>query len=269
MERMHRTEGGVSGEGAILSDRRGAPTESARLAHVRVVLVRTTHPGNIGAAARAMKTMGLARLVLVEPRRFPDPQADAMATGADDILAAATVCATLDEALAGTTLQIALTARRRELSHLALDAREAAQTAVSECERGQEVAVVFGTEMSGLANEEVIKCQRVAHIATNPQYSSLNLAAAVQVMAYELRVAAHGPAAASNERYEAATFEEIEGFYAHLERNLVRSGFLDPAHPRRLLERMRRLFGRTRLEKEEINLLRGMLSAWDGEGDRE
>jgi tRNA/rRNA methyltransferase len=238
-------------------------------ARVRVVLVRTTHPGNIGAAARAMKTMGLARLVLVDPRRFPDPQAEAMATGADDVLAAARVCATLGEALAETTLAIALTARRRELSPLALDARDAAGLAAAESARGGEVALVFGTEMSGLANNELMKCQRVAHIATSAAYSSLNLAAAVQVMAYELRVAAAGPVVPDNERFDAATVADIEGFYAHLERNLVASGYLDPANPGRLLERLRRLFGRTRLEREEIRLLRGILTAWDGEGDRQ
>jgi tRNA/rRNA methyltransferase len=236
---------------------------------VRVVLVRTTHPGNIGAAARAMKTMGLARLLLVRPLRFPDPQADAMATGAGDVLARARVCATLEQALAGTTLAIALTARRRELSPLALEAREAARLAAAESARGGEVAFVFGTEMSGLANDEVIRCQRVAHIAADPAYSSLNLAAAVQVMAYELHVAAAGPAAPDNQRFDAATFEELEGLYAHLERNAVASGFLDPANPGRLLERLRRLFGRTRLEKEEVRLLRGLLTAWDGEGDRQ
>jgi tRNA/rRNA methyltransferase len=122
--------------------------------------------------------------------------------------------------------------------------------------------------MSGLANDEVLKCQRAAHIATNPDYASLNLAAAVQVMAYEVRVAALGPAPVANERFEAATVEAIEGFYAHLERNLVASGFLDPANPRRLMERLRRLFGRGRLEKEEVDILRGILSSWDGEGRR-
>jgi tRNA/rRNA methyltransferase len=253
-----------SGEGAILANRDGA----AALARVRVVLVRTTHPGNIGGAARALKTMGLSRLVLVAPRRFPDPQAEAMATGADDVLAAARVCATLDDALAGTTLAIALTARRRELSHLALDARAAATLATGESARHGEVALVFGTELAGLANDEVIKCQRVAHISTSPTYSSLNLAAAVQVMAYELHMAVSGPAVPDNGRFDAATFEDLESLYAHLERNAVASGFLDPANPGRLVERLRRLFGRARLEREEVNLLRGFLTAWDGEGDR-
>ena len=255
----------MSGEGAILAVGGGEPASFER---VRVVLVRTTHPGNIGGAARAMKTMGLARLVLVAPRHFPDPQADAMATGADDLLARAQVCGTLDEGLAGTTLAIALTARRRELSPHALDARAAAELAVAEAAAGGEVAFVFGTEMSGLANDEVLKCQRVAHIATSPGYSSLNLAAAVQVMAYEARVAALGPAILANDRFDAATFDAIEGFYAHLERNLLRSGFLDPASPRRLMERLRRLFSRGRLEQEEVNILRGILSSWDGEGGR-
>lgn len=255
----------MTGEGAILAVGGGEPADLAR---IRVVLVRTTHPGNIGGAARAMKTMGLARLVLVSPRHFPDPQAEAMATGADDLLARAQVCATLDEALAGTTLAIALTARRRELSPHAVDARAAAVLAVAEAAAGGDVAFVFGTEMSGLANDEVLKCQRVAHIATSSDYSSLNLAAAVQVMAYEARVAALGSAPLANSRFDAASFEEVEGFYAHLERNLVGSGFLDPTSPRRLMERLRRLFARGRLEKEEVNILRGILSSWDGEGGR-
>jgi len=234
-----------------------------RLGRVRVVLSHTTHPGNIGAAARALKTMGLARLALVNPRHFPDPQAAAMAVGADDVLGAARVCASLDEALAGTTLAIALTARRRDLSPLALDVRDAARLAVSEAAGGGEVAFVFGTEMSGLSNDEVIRCQRVAHIAANPDFSSLNLAAAVQIVAYETRVALLGPVAPDPGRTPPAAHEELEGLYAHLEASMVRSGFLDPQNPRRLLERLRRLFGRARLESQEVNILRGMLTAWD------
>jgi tRNA/rRNA methyltransferase len=249
-------------EEPILTNQHHLPRESA-LARVRIVLVRTTHPGNIGGAARAMKTMGLARLVLVDPRYFPDPQADAMATGATDVLAAATTCTTLDEALAGTTLALALTARRRELSHLAVDARRGAEIAINEALQAGEVALVFGTEMSGLANEEVMRCQRVIHIPTSPAYASLNLAAAVQVMAYELRCAAAGPLVINNERFEPASYADIEGFYAHLERNLIATRFLDPAQPKRLMERLRRLFGRARLEKEEVNILRGILTAWE------
>lgn len=234
-----------------------------RLARVRVVLSHTTHPGNIGAAARALKTMGLARLVLVNPRHFPDAQAEAMAVGADDVLAAAGVCSSLDEALAGTTLAIALTARRRDLSPPALDVRDAARLAVADAAGGGEVAYVFGTEMSGLSNDEVIRCQRVAHIAANPEFSSLNLAAAVQIVAYETRVAALGGARPEGERTPSATHDELESLYAHFESSMVGSGFLDPHNPRRLMERLRRLFGRARLESQEVNILRGMLTAWD------
>jgi tRNA/rRNA methyltransferase len=244
------------------------PTVAA-LGRVRVVLSRTTHPGNIGAAARALKTMGLRRLVLVDPRHFPDPQAEAMAVGADDVLAQARVCPTLDGALAGATLAIALTARRRDLSPLAVDARGAAELAVAEVCTGGEVAFVFGTEMAGLSNDEVIRCHRVAHIAADPGFSSLNLAAAVQVVAYELRMAAIAPGPFDTDRTPPATFEEVEGLFAHLEASMVASGFLDPYNPRRLMERLRRLFGRSRLESQEVNILRGMLAAWDAARVRE
>ncbi|HEY9398228.1 MAG TPA: RNA methyltransferase [Burkholderiales bacterium] len=235
---------------------------SEALARVRVVLSHTTHPGNIGAAARAMKTMGLTRLYLINPKHFPDPQADAMASGAGDVLANAQVCASLDEALTGTQLAIAVTARRRDLSHIASDARDAAKLLVAEAAE-HETALVFGTEMSGLSNEEVLKCQRLAHIPAHPGYSSLNLAAAVQVLAYEVRMAALGAPTIDNARFEPAAFEDIERFYAHLQSSLTDSGFLDPANPKRLMERLRRLYGRARLEKEEVNILRGILTAWD------
>lgn len=240
----------------------------AILGRIRIVLSHPTHPGNIGAAARAMKTMGLSRLVLVNPHRFPDPQATAMAAGADDVLNSARVCASLDEALQGTRLALAVTARKRDLSHPAADARDAAVLLLDEAVEG-EIAIVFGTEMSGLSNEEVLKCQRLAHIDANPEYSSLNLAAAVQVMAYELRRAATGGIRIGADRYEAAVFEDIEGFYAHLEQRLVVSGFLDPSEPKRLMDRLRRLFGRARLEKEEVNILRGILTAWEKPKRRE
>lgn len=239
------------------------------LGRVRIVLSRPTHPGNIGAAARAMKTMGLARLVLIEPRRFPDPQATAMAAGAADLLDAARVCAGLDEALAGSAVAIGFTARRRDLAPVAIDARAAAALAVAEAQSGAEVALLFGTEMAGLSNDELIRCQRIAHIPADPAFSSLNLAAAVQIAAYELRVAACGAATFDSERTPPATFEEVEGFFAYLESSLLASGFLDPYNPRRLMERLRRLFGRARLEAQEVNILRGMLSAWDAAGRRD
>lgn len=233
------------------------------LDRVRIILSHTTKPGNIGAAARAMKTMGLSRLTLVRPSEFPHREATFMAAGAVDMLDHVKVCDSLDDALAGTTLAIALSARRRDLSPVTLDVREAAQQAVAEAAAEGEVAFVFGTEVSGLSNEEVLRCQRVARIGANPQFSSLNLAAAVQVVAHELRYAAAGATAYASERTPAATHQELEGFFAHLESSLRRTTFLDPGKPRRVLEKVRRLFGRARLESQEVNILRGMLTAWD------
>ena len=233
------------------------------LSRIRVVLSQPSHPGNIGAAARAMKTMGLTRLYLVRPRRFPDPEANALSVNALDVLERAVVCATLDEALAGTAVQIAFSARRRELSHPAIDVREAAAQALR-CANGQEAALVFGNELAGLSNDEVMRCNRLAYVPVDPSFSSLNLAAAVQVAAYEIRLAALNGEARPAAPVEYARHEEVEHFYAHLERSLQASGFLDPLNPRRLMERLRRLFGRTRLEREEVNILRGMLTQWDG-----
>jgi tRNA/rRNA methyltransferase len=238
------------------------------LSRIRVVLVEPAHPGNIGAAARALKTMGLSRLVLVRPKSFPHREARALASKALEVLDGARVCATLEEALAGTALSVAMSARGRDLSHPMLDARAAAGE-VAGCARDAEAAIVFGHETAGLSNEDVLKCSRLACIPADPGYSSLNLAQAVQVMAYEVRRAALDPAAARppERSPDYATHEEIESFYAHLEASIVGSGFLDPNNPRRLMERLRRMFGRARLEREEVNILRGLLSAWD-EGTR-
>jgi tRNA/rRNA methyltransferase len=248
-----------------------APTDMSLidpLSRVRVVLVGTTHPGNIGSAARAMKTMGLARLVLVAPRAFPHPEAEALASGAADLLASARICATLEEAIGDTTLAVGFSARHRDLSLPELDVRAAAALVVQEALQ-REVALVFGTESVGLSNEALLKCQRRAWIPTSEAYGSLNLAAAVQVATYELHVAAaSGEGRRSQADFQAASIDEVEALYAHLEQNLVQAGFLDPAQPRRLMERLRRLFGRTRLEREEVNILRGILTAWDGLGRR-
>ncbi|MEW6314701.1 MAG: RNA methyltransferase [Pseudomonadota bacterium] len=231
------------------------------LANVRIVLSHTTHPGNIGAAARAMKTMGLGGLYLVNPKCFPDAAADARASGAVDVLQRAKVCVSLDEALHGTTLVVACSARRRDLSLPVVNAREAARLLVERAGQ-QPVALVFGTEMSGLSNEEIYKCHVLAQIPCNPAYSSLNLGAAVQVLAYELRCAVPELAGVPLPTLaEAASHEETELFYQHLERVMISSGFLDPNKPKRLMPRMRRMFGRMRLEKEEANILRGILSA--------
>jgi tRNA/rRNA methyltransferase len=234
------------------------PTNS--LDNVRIVLVHPTHPGNIGASARAMKTMGLSSLVLVNPKRFPDREAEALASGALDVLAEARVCASLDEALSGTVLAAALSARQRELSHTAYHAKEAAGIVLEQA-RQHPVALVFGGEISGLSNEEIIKCQMLVHIPANPEYDSLNLAAAVQVMCYELRLALENPAPEPS-GFEAASFEEVELFYRHLEKIMVSTGYLNPDQPKRLMERLRRLFARARLEKEEVNILRGVLKSF-------
>jgi len=239
------------------------------LGRIRVVLSRPSHPGNIGAAARAMKTMGLERLWLVSPASFPDPVAEARASGAGDVLAGAQVVDSLQEALSGTVFAAALTARRRDLSLARLEPRAAAAELVQWSRRtGGEVALVFGNEASGLSNEELGLCALPVTIPANPAYASLNLGAAVQLMCYELRLAAMeqdggGAFLPAEPLPDPATHGEIENFFAHLESSIVASGFLDPAKPRRLMPRLRRLFGRVRLEKEEIAILRGILSSFD------
>ncbi len=231
----------------------------------RFVLVEPSHPGNVGAAARALKTMGFSRLVLVAPR-VPhvqsDPEAIAMASGADDVLASAHVVPTLGEALSGVHWSIALTARTREYGPPRLAPRAAAAHARTQVESG-DIALVFGNERTGLANEHVEQCSALAHIPANPAYSSLNLAQAVQVLAYELRVAfleqasepAQQPAADTG---ALAQSDEIERMYLHLENALIALDFLDPRNPKKLMPRLRRLFARTSLEREEVNILRGI-----------
>jgi len=231
----------------------------------RFVLVEPSHPGNVGAAARALKTMGFSRLVLVAPR-VPhvqsDPEAIAMASGADDVLASAHVVPTLGEALSGVQWSIALTARTREYGPPRLAPRAAAAHARTQVESG-DIALVFGNERTGLANEHVEQCSALAHIPANPAYSSLNLAQAVQVLAYELRVAfleqtsepAQQPAADTE---ALAQSDEIERMYLHLENALIALDFLDPRNPKKLMPRLRRLFARTGLEREEVNILRGI-----------
>ncbi|MFB0935731.1 MAG: RNA methyltransferase [Propionivibrio sp.] len=236
-----------------------------RLARVRIVLSNTSHPGNIGAAARAMKTMGLSRLFLINPKKYPDDEAIARAAGADDVLDMAVVCKTLDEALAGTVFSVALSARHRNLGPERSQARDTAPLILDKAGEG-DVALVFGNETAGLSNADVQRCQRTVFIPADPDYSSLNLGAAVQVLCYELRLAAHGgrPTEVSKTvpfASPAATNDDIERFYVHLERIMVNTGFLDPNQPRRLMSKLRRLFGRVTLERDEINILRGILDA--------
>lgn len=229
------------------------------LNNVRVVLCQTSHPGNIGSTARAMKTMGLQHLYLVQPKFFPDPQATSLAAGATDILENAIVTSTLPEALTDCGFAIGLSARKRTLSHEIVQPKEAARQALS-IAQNQPVALVFGTEMSGLSGEELDCCQLQSIIPANPEYSSLNLAMAVQIMCYELRMhALEGKLDAAPEA-SLASNDDLERFYAHLEETLVQIGYINPRAPKKLFERLRRLYSRARLEKEEVNLLRGILT---------
>ena len=232
------------------------------LSALSVVLARPSHPGNIGAAARAMKTMGFADLRLVQPKAFPDAQAGAMASGALDVLEAARVFPTLEAAIGDAVLAVGFSSRARDLSHAPRALREAAPEILAALGAGR-VALVFGNETFGLTNEELARCQLLAMIPANPQYASLNLAAAVQVACYELAATAARFAAPQDLPRNPATLEEVEGYYAHLERAMVDAGFLDPAQPKRLMERIRRLYARAGLEREEVQFLRGMLAAFE------
>lgn len=238
------------------------PPTLDRLAAVRIVLVATSHPRNIGASARAMLTMGVRRLVLVNPLRYPDPEATALASGATEVLDRAQVVATLDEALSGCAYAAGLSARPREFAGRVLAVRDAAAEAIANASYG-DVALVFGTEMSGLSNDDLARCGVVATIPAAPDFGSLNLAAAVQVVAYELRLAAGDGEVWSAPRFAPATCDEIEALYAHGTRTLAAMRFLDLNMPRRLLPRLRRLFARAGLEREEVSILRGILARID------
>jgi tRNA/rRNA methyltransferase len=230
---------------------------------IRIVLCRPSHPGNIGAAARAMKTMGLTDLRLVAPERFPAPEAAWMATNAVDVLENARLHSTLDESIKDCVAAFAMSARGREWSPQALDVRSAAARAR---EVGGPVAFVFGNEQAGLTNDEMFACQYLVHIPANADFSSLNLAQAVQVVAYELHMAVD--VAIPFARVEKqATVDDREGLYAHLEEAAIKSGFLTQTS--RLRERFRRLFSRVpALEREEVNIIRGLLKALLAKGGK-
>ncbi|HUT41272.1 MAG TPA: RNA methyltransferase [Gammaproteobacteria bacterium] len=231
------------------------------LSGIRVVLSNTSHPGNIGATARAMKTMGLASLRLVNPKLFPHADATARASGADDVLAAARVCATLEEATQDCRLVIGASARTRSIPCPVISPDECARRACAESEQGA-VAIVFGCEQSGLSNAEIDRCQFLVRIPTNPDYGSLNLAAAVQIIGYEILVAHENTQdALAPPGHVPVSAGEMERFYAHLEQALVELEFLDPANPRQLMRRLRRLYNRARPDENEINILRGILAA--------
>lgn len=233
------------------------------LSQLRIVLVGTQHPGNIGSAARAMKTMGLSRLALVAPEKAPNHESLALAAGADDVLAAATVHATLAEALADCRLVLGCTARSRRVALDQLDPREAAGRMLGEAVGGAQVALVFGRERTGLDNEELQLCHAAVHIPADPGYSSLNLAAAVQVLAYELRMAAlaAAPAVPAAGRADPpASHAQLEGFFAQLGETLDAIDFHKGRAPESALRKLRRLFLRAELDEREVRLLRGILA---------
>lgn len=235
------------------------------LNNVRIVLIGTKHPGNIGAAARAMKTMGLQQLYLVRPEEFPSSQATAMASNADDLLAKAVVVDDLEQALTDCGLIMGTSARERKLPWPVIEPRACAELMIQHAAT-QPVALVFGREDKGLVNEELDRCHYHVTIPANPEYSSLNLAAAVQVLCYELRVASLGatkPIKTLDREFTLASPEYVERFYQHLEDTLYKLNFLDPQNPIHVMRRLRRLFSRAQLEKKELDILRGVLAAID------
>ena len=233
---------------------------------IRIVLVGTTHPGNIGAVARAMKNMGVADLALVEPRYFPHKDATARASGAVDVLRNAVVAESLADAVKDCVYTVGASARSRAINWPTLEPRDCAVRLIEESQAGP-VAAVFGPEKYGLTNEHLDLCDALLTIPTNPDFASLNLGMAVQVLTYELRAAG-----IDRERpvYEPdaplATSEDMEHFYAHLESVLTDIRFLDPENPRHLMRRLRRLFVRARPDQNEVNILRGILTAVDRKG---
>ncbi|RJG47602.1 tRNA (cytosine(32)/uridine(32)-2'-O)-methyltransferase TrmJ [Motilimonas pumila] len=232
------------------------------LDNVRIVLIGTSHPGNIGSAARAMKTMGLSDLVLVSPECEVDGHAIAMSAGASDVIKDAQIVETLEDALAPCQLAIAASARCRTLNWPMLDTREMGKKVVTE---GQEakVAIVFGRERTGLTNEELQRCQFHVNIPANPDYSSLNLAMAVQTLSYEVRMAFLNQEQWPKTEQEYPLSEDLERFYKHLESTAETIGFIIKQHPGQVMNKLRRFFNRARPESQELNILRGFLSSID------
>jgi len=239
--------------------------------NIRVVMVETTHPGNIGAAARAMKTMGYNNLYLVKPKIYPNAEATARAAGADDILDKAIVCDSLEQALQGCVAVVASTARPRTISHSVFTPREYAPKLHKMVKLGP-VALVFGRESSGLSNEELEYCNVILQIPTNPEFSSLNVASAVQILCYEfiqllrLEDADKTEAETDAESYDKektrlATADEMKYFYDHLEQSMIDVDFLNPEQPRKLMRRLKSLFNRAHLDENEVSILRGFLAA--------
>lgn len=237
------------------------------LDRIRIVLIGTSHPGNIGAAARAMKTMGLSQLYLVEPKEFPHPKALEMASGAGDLVESAKVVSTLDEAIGDCQLVVGTSARDRKIPWPLLSPRAVVQKIKNE-PGDADIAIVFGRERTGLLNDELRRCQIHIQIPANPEYPSLNLAAAVQVLAYECRVASFEQDTIEEVwDHRRATSHELELLFKHLESALIKLRFLKPKSPRQLMTRLRRFFFRAHPDEMEVNIFRGILSAIESDSD--
>ncbi len=239
--------------------------EQERLSRIRIVMVNTTHPGNIGAAARAIKNMGLSSLVLVEPKEFPSPKSVWRAAGAVDVLDNVQVVSTLDEAIADCGLVIGTSARERRIPWPLLTPRECGDRAWAETGK-HDVAIVFGREDRGLTNEELHKCNFHLHIPANDAYPALNIAAAVQVVAYEIRISYLTDKAGEAPHFDdwdqsPARTKDVELYFTHLEQTLEKLGFFDPKNPRQTMTRLRRLFNRVRLDEMELSIMRGVLTS--------
>ncbi|AUX94419.1 tRNA (cytosine(32)/uridine(32)-2'-O)-methyltransferase TrmJ [Mixta gaviniae] len=235
------------------------------LQNIRIVLVETSHTGNMGSVARAMKTMGLTNLYLVNPLVKPDSQAISLAAGASDVIGDAAIVASLDDAIAGCSLVVGTSARSRTLPWPMLDARECGVKCVEESAQAP-VAIVFGRERVGLTNDELQKCHYHVAIPANPEYSSLNLAMAVQILAYEVRMAFLQNDRVEQPQYEESPYplvDDLERFYQHLEQMMVNSGFIRQGNPGQVMSKLRRLYTRARPERDELNILRGMLSSFE------
>ncbi|ARJ42749.1 tRNA (cytosine(32)/uridine(32)-2'-O)-methyltransferase TrmJ [Pantoea alhagi] len=235
------------------------------LQNIRIVLVETSHTGNMGSVARAMKTMGLTNLYLVNPLVKPDSQAISLAAGASDVIGDAVIVESLDEAIAGCSLVVGTSARSRTLPWPMLDARECGVKCVEEGAQAP-VAIVFGRERVGLTNDELQKCHYHVAIPANPDYSSLNLAMAVQILAYEVRMAFLQSDRVEQPQYEESPYplvDDLERFYQHMEQMMVTSGFIRPSNPGQVMSKLRRLYTRARPERDELNILRGMLASFE------
>ena len=230
--------------------------------NIRVVMVETTHPGNIGAAARAMKAMGYKNLYLVKPKIYPNAEATARAAGADDILTRAIICDSLEQALQGCVTVVASSARPRAISSPVFTPREYASKLSEKAKLGP-VALVFGRESSGLSNEELEQCNVILQIPTNPDFSSLNVASAIQILCYEFIQDSQylETEKMDREKIQLATADEMKYFYDHLQQSMIDVGFLNPEQPRKLMRRLKTLFNRAHLDENEVSILRGFLAA--------